>query len=64
MVDTSSVDVNSSEINLSDSDMVGGMVNMQSFLAGSTALAMLFNKVDKKQSEKNADLKRNCFIIN
>ena len=57
MVDTSSVDVNSSEINLSDSDMVGGMVNMQSFLAGSAALAMLFNKVDKKQSEKNADLK-------
>jgi len=58
-IDTSSVNLDSSEINFlnSDSDMVGGMVDMQTFLAGSTALAMLFNNFDIKQSEKNADLK-------
>ena len=53
-ISTSSVDINNSKMNLSDSDMTGGMIDMQTVIAGTTALAILFNNYqDKNDYLKN-----------
>ena len=51
MVDTSSVDVNSSEINLSDSDMVGGRISRLNM--DSSEIMVDTSSVDVNSSEIN-----------
>ena len=56
--DTSSVNLDhDSDFDISDSDMNGGGFGIEAILASSAALATIFTNYEKKQEEKNKDLK-------